>query len=187
MATPYSKVIEVFLNKITDMDLPKFDDITKDIIIIGYMKSACTKFAKVCEIDVYDRDDEIQEFNCNLDDEIIDIITENNLGIGIVFGLYNVNGLVLIDGMEAGFGQFLGNTGTQNSSAVQTQDRIDGGIIDKMGNQLVSNVLRFTQTGLLVGDINIVIDMGVIGGEVTAGNTQGNLSVADRQMGYFNH
>lgn len=79
MATPYSKVIEVFLNKITDMDLPKFDDITRDIIVIGYMKSACTKFAKVCEMDLYDRDDEIREFRCDLDDEVIDIITENML------------------------------------------------------------------------------------------------------------
>ena len=79
MATPYSKVIEVFLNKITDMDLPKFDDITRDIIVIGYMKSACTKFAKVCEMDLYDRDDEILEFRCDLDDEVIDIITENML------------------------------------------------------------------------------------------------------------
>jgi hypothetical protein len=79
MATPYSKVIEVFLNKITDMDLPKFDDITRDIVIIGYMKSACTKFVKVCEMDLYDRDDDIREFRCDLDDEVIDIITENML------------------------------------------------------------------------------------------------------------
>lgn len=79
MATPYSDVIEVFLNKITDMDLPKFDDITRDTIVIGYMKSACTKFAKVCEVDLYDRDDELQEFSCDLDDEVIDIITENML------------------------------------------------------------------------------------------------------------
>jgi hypothetical protein len=79
MATPYSDVIKVFLNKITDMDLPKFDDITRDVIVIGYMKSACTKFAKVCQVDLYDRDDELREFSCDLDDEVIDIITENML------------------------------------------------------------------------------------------------------------
>ena len=79
MATPYSDIIKVFLNKITDMDLPKFDDITKEAIIIGYMKSACTKFAKVCRVDLYDKDDELQIFNSELDDEIIDIITENML------------------------------------------------------------------------------------------------------------
>lgn len=79
MATPYSDIIEVFLNKITDMDLPRFDDITKDAIVIGYMKSACTKFAKVCKVDLYDKDDELRKFKADLDDEIIDIITENML------------------------------------------------------------------------------------------------------------
>ncbi len=77
--TPYSEVIEVFINKITDMDLPRFDDLTRDAIIIGYMKSACTKFAKVCEVDLYDRDEVMECFSNSLDDEIIDIITENML------------------------------------------------------------------------------------------------------------
>jgi len=74
--TLYSEVIEVFINKITDMDLPKFEDLTRESIIIGYMKSACTKFAKVCEVDLYDRDEKVEHFNIDLDDEIIDIITE---------------------------------------------------------------------------------------------------------------
>lgn len=79
MATPYSDIIEVFLNKITDMDLPKFDDITRNSVVIGYMKSACTKFDKVCEVDLSKRDDTLEQFVDNLDDEIIDIITENML------------------------------------------------------------------------------------------------------------
>ena len=79
MATPYSSVVEVFLNKITDMDLPKFDDVSRNEIVIGYMKSACTKFAKVCEVDLYDIDDELQEFSADLSDEVIDIISENML------------------------------------------------------------------------------------------------------------
>jgi hypothetical protein len=77
--TSYSEIIEVFLNKITDMDLPKFDDITRDSIVIGFMKSACTKFAKVCEINLYDRNEAEKCFNNVLDEEIIDIITENML------------------------------------------------------------------------------------------------------------
>lgn len=79
MGTPYSDIIAVFLNKITDMDLPRLDDITKNTTIIAYMNSACTKFAKVCKVDLYDRDDELQMFNVDLDDEIINIITENML------------------------------------------------------------------------------------------------------------
>lgn len=77
--TSYSEIIEVFLNKITDMDLPRFDDLVRESIIINYMKSACTKFAKVCEVDLYDRNDVEKCFNSVLDDEIIDIITENML------------------------------------------------------------------------------------------------------------
>lgn len=77
--TSYSEIIGVFLNKITDMDLPRFDDLVRESIIIGYMKSACTKFAKVCEVDLYDRNDVEKCFNSALDDEIIDIITENML------------------------------------------------------------------------------------------------------------
>jgi len=77
--TSYSEIIEVFLNKITDMDLPRFDDLVRESIIINYMKSACTKFAKVCAVDLYDRNDVEKCFNSVLDDEIIDIITENML------------------------------------------------------------------------------------------------------------
>lgn len=79
MATPYSDVIEVFLNKIEDMDLPKYEDTVKDAMVIAYMKSACTKFYKVCMVDLNDRDDVLKQFNNDLDDEIIDIISENML------------------------------------------------------------------------------------------------------------
>ena len=105
----------------------------------------------------------------------LDVITENDLGVCIIFGLYNIDGLMGIDGVEAGLGQFLGNTGTQNGSAVQTQDGINGCIINEMGNQLVSGSLGFAQTSLLLGNIDVVIDVGVVCCEMTAGNAQGNL------------
>jgi len=76
MATPYSDVIDVFLGKITDYDLPKFTDLEKNEIVFGFMKSACTKFKRVCLVDLYDRNETLQEFNVDLDDEIIDIIAE---------------------------------------------------------------------------------------------------------------
>lgn len=79
MATPYSEIIQAFLGKITDTDLPQFDDLTKDTIVIGYMRSACAKFAKVCKVDLRDKDEELQKFNQDLNDEIIDILTENML------------------------------------------------------------------------------------------------------------
>lgn len=76
MATPYSDVINVFLGKITDYDLPKFTDLEQIEIIFGFIKSACVKFKRVCLIDLYDRDEDLQEFNQDLDDEIIDILSE---------------------------------------------------------------------------------------------------------------
>ena len=120
-------------------------------------------------------------------DHGLHIVPENNLGVGIVLRLQNIDGLMLVDGAETGLGQLLGNAGTQNSGAVQAEDGIHGGIVNKMGDQLVRAVLRFTQTCLLVSDINIVIDMGVIGREVAPGDTQGDIAMADRKIHQFDH
>ena len=79
MATRYSDVYNSFIGKITDYDLPKFTDVEKEEIIYGFMKSACTKFAKVCKIDLYDRDEDLKQFNQDLNDEIIEILSENML------------------------------------------------------------------------------------------------------------
>jgi hypothetical protein len=79
MATPYSKIIETFIGKVTDYDLPKFTDLEKEDIITGFMISACTKFAKTCKLDLYDRDETLKQFNQSLNDEIIEIIVETML------------------------------------------------------------------------------------------------------------
>jgi hypothetical protein len=76
MATQYSDVYNTFLGKITDYDLPKFEDTEQEEILYGYMKSACVNFKKVCKVDLYDRDEVLKQFNNSIDDEITDIITE---------------------------------------------------------------------------------------------------------------
>ena len=76
MATPYSDVINVFLSKVNDSDLPNFTDIVKNEIVTGYLISACRKFYKICIIDLSDRDDTLAQFNQTLDDEVIDILVE---------------------------------------------------------------------------------------------------------------
>lgn len=76
MATPYSDVIDVFLGKVNDYDLPKFTDTEKVDIVTGYLKSACRKFYKICVIDLTDRDDNLAQFNQTLDDEVIEILSE---------------------------------------------------------------------------------------------------------------
>lgn len=76
MATPYSDVINVFLSKITDYDLPKFTDTQKVEIVTGYLLSACRKFYTKCVVDLTDRDNTLLQFNQTLEDEIIDILVE---------------------------------------------------------------------------------------------------------------
>ena len=76
MSTPYSDIYNDFLNKITDYDLPKFEDTDRQEILFGFMKSSCVKFKKVCKVDLYDRDEILKQFNNDLDDEIIDILSE---------------------------------------------------------------------------------------------------------------
>ena len=49
MSTPYSDIYNDFLNKITDYDLPKFEDTDRQEILFGFMKSSCVKFKKVCD------------------------------------------------------------------------------------------------------------------------------------------
>lgn len=76
MATPYSEIIDTFIGKVTDYDLPKFTDVEKDEIVFGFMKSACTRFAKVCKVDLYDRDEDLKQFNQDLNDEIVEVLSE---------------------------------------------------------------------------------------------------------------
>jgi hypothetical protein len=56
-----------------------------------------------------------------------------------------------------------------------------------MGNQFVCAVLSLTQAGLLVSNINIIIDMRVIGGKMALCNSQRHFTPANRQMFDFDH
>lgn len=73
--TKYSDVYSWFLDKVTAYSLTMFEDTEKEEIVYGYLRSACAKF-KCCKIDLSDRNDELKEFNAELDDEILDIISE---------------------------------------------------------------------------------------------------------------
>lgn len=74
MSTSYSQVFEVFANKITDFEWHKYVNEEIDEMLEKYMKSACAKF-RTCKIDLSDRNNELKQFNNELDDEMIDIIT----------------------------------------------------------------------------------------------------------------
>jgi hypothetical protein len=73
MATPYSKIYERALAKITDYDLAFLPDDDFRFMIRGWLNSAISKFRK-CASDLSDRDDEIEVFNVDLEDEEIEIL-----------------------------------------------------------------------------------------------------------------
>lgn len=88
MPTLYDDVINVFTNKITCYEWYNLIDIEIDKILDGYMISSCIKF-RTCKIDLSDRDDDNRKFNNELNDEMIDIITEGMIVEWLKPILYN--------------------------------------------------------------------------------------------------
>lgn len=74
MATPYSKIHEVAIRKFSDYGLLDFQPSDRENILTGFLKSAVVDFQRLCQMDLSDRDDELAQFNQDLDDEIIEIL-----------------------------------------------------------------------------------------------------------------
>lgn len=74
--TEYSLVYSKFKDKITDPDLLLYLEATQQEILFGLLSTACSRFKRICKIDLYDRDDTALTFNTDLGEEITDIITE---------------------------------------------------------------------------------------------------------------
>lgn len=73
MATPYSKVYDRALAKITDYDLAFLPDDDFRFMLRGWLDSSISKFRK-CASDLSNRDDELEIFNVDLVDEEIEIL-----------------------------------------------------------------------------------------------------------------
>ena len=73
MATPYSKIYEKALSKITDYDLATIPNDDLQATLHVWLMSAISKFRK-CKNDLSDRDDELGTFNVDLIDEEIEIL-----------------------------------------------------------------------------------------------------------------
>lgn len=75
--TPYKAFIDTFLDKISDYKLLNYEDYLVDELAVGYMKRVCTKFDKICKADLSQQDDNEYAFlSDEIDDEIIDIVTD---------------------------------------------------------------------------------------------------------------
>ena len=73
MATPYEKVYNRFLQKISDFNLADVDDYSFDEMINGWLNSAVIRVRK-CQHDLSKRDDELQEFEEDLSDLEIELL-----------------------------------------------------------------------------------------------------------------
>ena len=73
MATPYEKVYNRFLNRITDFNLVEVDDYSFDEMINGWLNSPVIRVRK-CQHDLSKRDDELQEFEEDLSDLEIELL-----------------------------------------------------------------------------------------------------------------
>ena len=73
MATPYEKVYNRFLNRITDFNLVEVDDYSFDEMMNGWLNSAVIRVRK-CQHDLSKRDDELQEFEEDLSDLEIELL-----------------------------------------------------------------------------------------------------------------
>lgn len=93
LATPYSDVVNDFLSKVTDYDLPDMLLEDREEIVLGYMKRSCAKFSRLCLIDLLDIDEESEQFNQTLDEEVIDIITEGMIVEWLKPKLYTLENL----------------------------------------------------------------------------------------------
>ena len=71
--TPYSKIYDRALAKITDYELAFVPDADFQLMLNGWLHSAIAKFRK-CASDLSDRDDELATFNVDLVDEEIEIL-----------------------------------------------------------------------------------------------------------------
>lgn len=74
--TEYKVLYDNFKDKITDPDLILYLQSEQDEILLNTMNKACTRFKRICKINLSDRDNTLLQFNQTLEDEVIDIVTE---------------------------------------------------------------------------------------------------------------
>lgn len=73
MGTPYEKIYERFVQKITDFNIVEVDDYSFNKMLNGWLDSAVIRVRK-CQHDLSKRDDEIQEFEEDLSDLEVELL-----------------------------------------------------------------------------------------------------------------
>lgn len=80
MATAFTDIYKRAIFRFSDYDFLKKDIETRENILEQYLFSAKVDFYRICKVDLNDYDLELKQFNQDLDDEIIEI-----LSLGIAF------------------------------------------------------------------------------------------------------
>ena len=80
MATPFTDIYERAIFRFADYEFLKQDIETREGVLEKYLLSAKTEFQRVCKTDLGDYNLELKQFNQDLDDEVIEI-----LSLGIAF------------------------------------------------------------------------------------------------------
>lgn len=74
MATPYNKIYANVLNKFHSYEIPIMTDDEIEEYLYDFLISAIPKFY-ICRVDLNDKDDELKEFNNDLSDLEIEILS----------------------------------------------------------------------------------------------------------------
>lgn len=80
MATPFTDIYARAIFRFADYEFLKQDIETREGVLEKYLISAKAEFQRVCKTDLGDYDIELKQFNQDLDDEVIEI-----LSLGIAF------------------------------------------------------------------------------------------------------
>ena len=74
MATSYDAIHDRAIAKISDYDILKFDNETRQQILDEYLLSSQIEFQRLCKTDLSDKDDVLRQYNSDLGDEIVEIL-----------------------------------------------------------------------------------------------------------------
>ena len=74
MATPYDVIHSRAIAKLSDYDILKFDEDTRQQILDDYLLSSQIEFQRLCKINLSDKDTVLRQYNSDLNEEIIEIL-----------------------------------------------------------------------------------------------------------------
>lgn len=80
MATPYSEIYKRAIFRFKDYGFLKLDNETKEDILEMYLTSSRAEMQRVANVDLSDYDNELKQFNTDLDEECMEI-----LAVGITY------------------------------------------------------------------------------------------------------